>query len=405
MGFLRRFAPIADQVMVSGGNFLTIAICARLLVPDEQGKLGIILSTYLFMSVINLTTVFHWAAVQAAKEEDKQKFLSHLADYQVYLALFNALLFAGFLTMLGDAVGWQPTSGERFVIAGFYLVQQLADFDRRAAYIFSSASRALASSAAMYPARVALLLALRPSSVEEVYFLASLTTIAPAFITLSRKYRSRTSLAASWTFLRSHLYATRWLLASAPLMWGWGQVTIYFLGNLAGIVAVGIFFTIRSITNVANFGMEIIDSYYSPRLSRVYHSGNGGEYRRLILTIMAVGFIFWLAGLGLVIGFGEEIIGLAVGEAYTQYDGLLTILWVSALTNFLFRLGSANLRTTARTKIIPYSYAVGVVAAALVSMTLIPAYGIYGAALAQLSATIGIVAGQVIFRRFRRFRD
>jgi hypothetical protein len=48
-------SSLADQVLVSGGNFLTIAICAHALPFAEQGKFTYIFASYIAVLWLNIT--------------------------------------------------------------------------------------------------------------------------------------------------------------------------------------------------------------------------------------------------------------------------------------------------------------------------------------------------------------
>jgi hypothetical protein len=51
---IRKLSSPADQVLVSGGNFLTIAICAHALPLAEQGKFTYIVASYIVVLLLNI---------------------------------------------------------------------------------------------------------------------------------------------------------------------------------------------------------------------------------------------------------------------------------------------------------------------------------------------------------------
>lgn len=400
-GFRRLGGPglaILDQVVVSGGNFLTIAICAHLLGADEQGKVGIVLSTYLLTGTINQTALFITAGMRAARERDHGALLSALADFQVLLGLATAAVLAAILFSTGDVIGLVPSAGEVLAVGAFFLVQQFADFDRRTAYIFATPGRALASSLAVFPARAALLLALRPQAMLDAVLIVTATALVPAAITVARKWRHRAPLAQRWAFIKGHSVLSRWLVASIPLAWAWNQVPVYFLGNKLGLAAVGAYVSVRAVTNVANLALELLETYFFPRLARVAHDGAPGAYRRMILAVLAVGFGFWVAGLLVVLTAGPWIVGTLVGAQYVQYNDVLAWLWLAALLTFAFKVDGIDARARDVTQAIPAGYLSGVCCAVVGCLVLLPGLGPVGAALARVAASVGVLAGQRVTR-------
>jgi hypothetical protein len=51
---IRKMSSLTDQVLVSGGNFLTIAICAHALPLAEQGKFTYIFASYIAVLLLNI---------------------------------------------------------------------------------------------------------------------------------------------------------------------------------------------------------------------------------------------------------------------------------------------------------------------------------------------------------------
>lgn len=400
----RSGVAFADQLVVSGGNFLTIALCAHLLAAEEQGKVGIVLSTYLVTSIVNQTALFQMGGVRAALEGDTRSLLAGLASFQVLLGLAATAVLVAALVLTGDLIGMSPGAREVLVAGGYFLLQQYADFDRRSAYIFATPGRALASSLVVFPVRAGLLLLLAPRSMADAYLIVTLTALPPAAVTLARALRAPAGAGGRWRFMADHARRSRWLVASTPLAWAWNQVPVYFLGNMLGLEAVGAYVSVRGITNVANLGLELLETYFSPRLALAAHRGGAGDYRRMILAVLAVGAGFWLLGLVVILAAGPWIVGTLVGAQYVQYSDVLAWLWLAALLTFAFKLDAIDARTREVTQAIPAGYLSGVFCAVAGCILLLPGLGPVGAALARVAASVGVLAGQRATRVLSRAR-
>lgn len=389
-----RVAPLFDQLLVSGGNFLTIAICAHTLSPEEQGKVGVVLSTYLITSIINQTAILQMAAVRLAREDETEGLTHRLADFQLTMALLTTGGMVLALVGLAGTIGMEASWGEMTISGAFFFAQQLADFDRRISYAVAAPIRGLSSSAAVYPARILLLWALPFETMTTVYAIASATAAGPAVLTVRRMLRAPSGMSERLAFYRSHVRTSRWLLAGAPLAWAWAQLPVYFLGNALGMAAVGAFVSIRSITNVANVGLEVLETHFSPLLARVYHREGSKRYRTTVLRVLGAGTAFWGLGFGIVLVAGDWIVVTAVGAAYAPHTDILRWLWAGSLPYFLFRVDGIDLRNKGGTAAVPMGFLAGTACSAVGCLLFLPQLGVVGAAMARTLAATGLLAGQ-----------
>jgi len=392
LGGLARFGPsLIDQALVSGGSFLTIVVSARLLPLADQGKLGYIVAAYLATIIINTTVIFQWASVQAPYTGDKEGYRRDLACFQVFLAVLSALGSTGIIALLASSSGWVISPLEAGIMAVFLFVQQLADFDRRSSYIFFSARRAVATSFSVYVPRIALLIFLRPSNIVEVFALISLASLWPAARVFAKSLHARMNLGLALRFFTSQPSDARWLMASGPLVWVWATLPLFFLGSLLSMEVVGIFITIRSLANVANVAMELLETQVSASAGRLYVSSREGFFT-MFRKMRLLGGVFWLAGFLVIFLFGSRVLGFIYGPAYSGYNGVLLILWAANGIIFLFRLNAVILRTTERSNAVTLGYLAAVVIMLLSSYHIIGYMGVMGGA---LMLCIGALANYV----------
>lgn len=389
-------APLLDQAFVSGGSFLIIAICARLLPAADQGKLGYVISAYLAVIIFNMTTIFQWASVQAPNLTDKDGYRMRLAGTQVLLAAISAVISASVVGALSVPSGWSMSAGEGAAMLLFLLVQQLADFDRRASYIFKTPGRALASSATVFTARISLLLLLRPGSIFQVMLILAVSGLLPALLTAAAGLKGGLGLNGTWKFLKGQSNNARWLMASGPLVWVWATIPIFMLGGFLNMEVVGIFITVRSLASIANVLMEILETEFSAKAGRLYVSDRGG-FESLFTKTRFRGVLFWAAGAVLLFVFGEFSLKLLFGEAYSGYGNLLLILWACNGIIFLVRLNAVMLRTTERSAAVTLGYATAVIVMLAVFYPLITFFGVLGGALLLAAGALGNYAGQGFF--------
>ena len=180
---LHKVGSLADQTLVSGGNFLALVICAHSLPLAEQGNFTYVFASYIALLLLNVAGIFQGAAVRAPTREHRA-YKTTLARMQLLQAFLLALLVVCAWLSAGGILGWQITNTEAWLFFAFLVLQQLADFDRRIAYIFSSTKRALFSSAMLYPIRIIGLLTIQPETVSQVLAILVLSSIIPAAFTV-----------------------------------------------------------------------------------------------------------------------------------------------------------------------------------------------------------------------------
>lgn len=389
-------APFLDQAFVSGGSFLIIVICARLLPAADQGKLGYAISAYLAVIIFNMASIFQWASVQAPNLSDKEGYRRKLAGTQVLLAVFSAVISTSVVGALSVPSGWSMSAGEGAAMLLFLLVQQLADFDRRAAYIFRTPKRALASSATVFTARILLLILLRPVSILQVLLILAASGLLPALFTAAAGFKGGIGLNGAWNFFKGQSGNARWLMASGPLAWSWGAIPVFVLGSFISMEVVGVFVTIRSLANIANVLMEILETEFSANAGRLYVSDRSG-FESLFRKTRFRGLLFWAAGSVFLYFFGQFSLELLFGEAYSGYGNLLLALWACNGIIFLVRLNAVMLRTTGKSAAVTLGYAAAVIATLIAFYPLLMFFGVLGGALLLGAGAVGNYVGQGFF--------
>lgn len=271
IGVLRKLSSLTDQILVSGGNFLTIAICAHALPLAEQGKFTYVFASYMALLLLNVAGVFQGAAVRAPTQ-NHSAYRTVLARLQLLMAVVLSLTVGGLWLLAGNVFGWQPTVAEAGMVVAFLVLQQLADFDRRAAYVFSSTRRAIFSSAILYPLRILCLIIIQPGTVSQVLIILIVSALIPAALTAFAACCSRRANAKSWTSsVMEHLTYSRLFIAGAPLGWLWAYIPLFMLGVMHGKEQAALLGSIRGISNIANVLMEQIETKVVADWARIRH--------------------------------------------------------------------------------------------------------------------------------------
>lgn len=393
---IRNLSSLVDQVLVSGGNFLSIAICAHILPLSEQGKFTYIFASYMALLLLNMAGIFQGAAVRApAQEPDPYKI--SLARFQLLQALLLSMLVCAFWFGVGNVFGWQATAAEAGLLFAFLVIQQLADFDRRSAYIFSVTRRAIYSSATLYPIRIIGLLIIRPDTVSQVLMALIVSAFIPAVLTLLTIGKSRDGSAQSWMLaIKEHLTYSRLFIAGAPLSWLWSYIPTFMLGVMHGKEQVALLSSIRGICGMANVLIEQIEIKVVADWARVHH-GEGAHIMGVAVSrLFKIGMAFWLLTMTAIVVFGQEIVALVLGNLYAPYWHLLVIAWAGYGVYFIARIFAIKHRILGANHIEFIGNMSGVIAALTAGYVMIPTLKATGAAWVYVIIAAAMLISQML---------
>lgn len=393
---LRKLSSLADQVLVSGGNFLTIAICAHALPLSEQGKFTYVFASYMALLLLNVAGIFQGAAVRAPAQGSSYR--TSLARLQLLQAVLLSVLVGWAWFGAGEVFGWQATAAEGVLLFAFLVMQQLADFDRRTAYIFAGTRRAVVSSTLLYPGRLIALILVRPETVSQVLEVLIISAFVPAAITAYTAGRSKPAEGASWTeATRAHLAYSKLFIAGAPLGWLWTYVPVFMLGTMHGKEQAALLVSIRGISNIANVLMEQIETKVVADWARLHHGDGPRVMEAAASRLLKMGMVFWSLGMLLVVLLGREIVSLVLGAPYAPYWHLLAIGWLGYGVYFLARVSGVKHRALGSNKIEFVGNLSGVAAALAAGFVLIPAFAATGAAWAYVIIAVAMCAAQILY--------
>lgn len=396
---MHKLNGFADQILVSGGNFLTIAICAHALPLSEQGKFTYVFASYLALLLLNVAGIFQGAAVRAPVQECSS-YQTALARLQLLQAFLFSLSVCAVWFGAGNVFGWQASATEAGLLFLFLVVQQLADFDRRAAYVFSGTNRALYSSALLYSTRIIGLIFFSPESVSQVLEILIFSALIPATISIITASQNRIAGAQSWIrIVKDHLIYSRLFIAGTPLVWMWANIPIFLLGYLHGKEQVALLASIRGISNIANVLMEQIETKVVADWGRVRHEGGPRVMESAATRLLKIGMGFWIAGMAVTAMFGREIVALVLGNLYAPHWHLLVIGWAGYGVFFFARIIGIKHRTLGANQVEFIGNLSGVLAALVAGLVMIPMLNVVGAAWVYVVIAAVMLISQMLVKK------
>jgi O-antigen/teichoic acid export membrane protein len=375
---LKKYASFIDQTLVSGGNFLTVAICAHFLPLEEQGKFIYAFSSYIGLVLLNVSGIFQGAAVRAPTQGPEYE--AQLAKLQCLVAILCAVLIAMFWFVFGGYFGWSLSIVDLSLLFSFFAIQQVADFNRRSSYIFSSALDATISSAILYPIRIIILLVIQPSNIDLVLLILITSAIFPAILSIRTIGKLEKDSKIWLVSIKEHLYYSRLFIAGSLISWLWSYAPVFILGMMQGKAAAALLASIRGISSAANIFMEQLETKAVADWARLFHQEGLTRLSLEVKRLNQIAFVFWVSVMLGIIFFDKAIVTIILGDLYSSFAYILDIAWIGYGAFYIARVHGIWCRTLGNNKIEFISNAFGFIAAILGSCALIPLFNIEGAA-------------------------
>lgn len=375
------FWSALDQIIVSGGNFLTIFIAAFYLSLYDQGNFIVLLSFYFFSLIMSISLIY--APMQAIYPK-----INYNTDY-----IFTSFLYHILLSLLFVTVGFLATkaisssglikisTNTAFYFSIFIFLQQLSDYARRSSYIFMNAFVAFSFSALLYISRITLLLVSEITILDDVIILLIYTSALGAFIIFSYVlyYKFKEDLHFNITILNQHITFSKHIAYSAPIGWSIAYIPTLFLGFISGPALAGILGTMRSLTGVANSFVEIIEVSVLAHLSKSHYKNETAYVKTTFQILIFVFVVFWVIIAGLVFEFYSTVISY-FNKEFLAYSYILMLLWLAYLFYFLGRIHILYCRLLSITEAEFYNSTVSLIIV-IIFLPLIFFFDIQGAAL------------------------
>jgi O-antigen/teichoic acid export membrane protein len=164
------------------------------------------------------------------------------------------------------------------------------------------------------------------------------------------------------------------------------NVPRYYLEAYRGESELGIYTALAHLPAAGNLVMQALGQAASPRLARHHAAGERGAFRRLLLQLLGIGFLFEAIGLLLVVLLGATLLRLLYTPEYAEHVELLGLLTVaSAISCLAYFVSYAMTAARIFRAQVPLFIAM-VLATAAGCQLWVPEYGMRGAAWAAIAA-------------------
>lgn len=381
--------PFLDQILVSGGNFLTVLLCANLLSLPDQGNIIISLSLYMAALLFSIAFVYAGIPVLSHKVKDVAGYNYTISVFHSVLSVVFIIVFLALYPLLLRFFDFTVELHEYAMLLLFIFFQQYADFARRSSYVSTpSGKTAFLFSLITYAPRVGALYFIQTPSLFLVFATLAATAFFPFLMTaltiLKGKWQQHLSLNRN--DFKEHLAFSTHIVQSVPIVWFTSYLPIFFLGAFNGAKAVAIVGTLRNLTNLANVFVEIIEVSQITKWVILEKDHKTAQVNQEITRVILL-FLGGWGGILAIFLFGIDYFSYFLHGPYLKFQSILIILWFAYLAYFFSRIYMLKLRTLNNTRF-EKQFAIAACIVALPASAMAYWFGVYGAALAYLSASL-----------------
>jgi O-antigen/teichoic acid export membrane protein len=397
---LRREAwALSDQALVSGMNFLTNVLLARLLGLQEFGIFTLAWMTVLFCNSLQMALVIAPMMSIGPKQTDEEApvyFSVTLIQQLIMASVSFVLLLIGVWASQFFFPHW-GISTLAFPLAFVCFSFQIQEYLRRYFFTRSKAYLAFMNDAVSYAGQVVLLLWLyfhHSGNISKALYIIGGTSLIAVLFGLIKLDKLqwpgsnwRPIVSRNWKF-------SKWLAACALMQWSSGNFFIVAATWVWGASAAGIFRVAQSLIAVTHVWFQGLENVLPATAARLYHF----EGRKSMLHYLRGVGTFW----GGVTALFAVVISVApnfwlhklYGPGYGNYGYILrwyAVLYLVMFGNIVLRAG---LRAVERTRPIFWSYIVTTTISLLTAVPLARHWGLNGSMFGMLFvhvAALGIL--------------
>ena len=404
---LRAEAPLgwalADQMVVSGGNFLTAVLLARHLGLSEFGVFALVWMAVQFAGGIQhalITSPLMSIGSKRTGWGDEAHLGALLVQQGVFVGCAMVASFVGVILFDLLAGGSVRLHLPLACAAGAGLLQ---DFVRRVLFARERAAEAAANDAVCYIGRLVVLVPFVVSSAPlgtagALWIIAGTSAVAAAWGLVVFRH-ARFQAVASMDVAVRHWQSARWLVPSTLLQWTSGNLFLIATAPMLGTGAVGAIRAVQNLFGLTHILLQGLENFLPPRTAAMLEAdGEAGVARHLgrwsgFCLVLAAAF-----GLVAVI-WAEVWLSLFYGHEFATYGALMgwyAVIYLATFAIFPLRIG---FRAVEHTRPIFISYAGATAFTVTALYPLIDTFALQGAMAGILGTQL--VIAWVLWREFR----
>lgn len=263
--------PLADQAVISGGNFIFNVVLARAVPLEQYGRFALVLGTLGLMQTAFGALVYYPLSVRgaAADKAGRDRLVASTLILNLMISAVLAAVAGLLLHVMEDGAGWLPTFA-------MLLASQIQESARRGLLTAFRYAAAVPGDALSYVGQVAVLLAVvrygEVTAGTALWIMAG-TSLASAAVQLPMVLPRGVRPMPLWPCLVDFWSMGRFALSSNLLSIVRTQGMLWLVLGLVGAAGAGAFQIVLTLFNVVNPIMSGVCNQVPQAASRAMHRG------------------------------------------------------------------------------------------------------------------------------------
>lgn len=400
---------VYDQALVSGANFLSTLLVARMVAPEAFAMFSLASLTILFLSSFHRTLITQPMNALGAVETPGEL----AGRFACLLSLHLPMIGIGIIFLAGIGLIFFPQIGLIIGAATYLATFFLQEIIRRYYYTQSRIQSALFNDLISYGGQLVVLGAMYlADATDPAYaFLALAATSLLAFIAGIRPLRKEHAAIVAVAkekeaLLFEHWQFAKWIVLSQFVFWGATQIYPFMLAKQTSYSAVADFNIANSILNALNVVRLMLGNYLPSRVTQVFAQGGIASLQPFLLRVLAYSCGSAILFIALLLVYSDWLVSMLFADKYPlagSLIGWLAIAHFATIIGVVTNAGALPLRTT---NWIFIANAVGTAFALAAGPLLISHFGVWGAvtALAVSSSLPPLIQGGQLAMRCMSMR-
>jgi O-antigen/teichoic acid export membrane protein len=384
---------LADQFVVSGCNFLSNIMLARILGITEFGHYVLAWAIVVFVQSIQYSAI-STSMLSIGPKHDSIAAQSYFGAMFLHQAIFG--LVSAILTLVGGYIAafFFPASGLDLMVlplAAAVLCSQAQDFLRRYFFSVDRPKVSFAIDACRYIGQIVAILSLTswlPASGVMALWLIAATALLGSLAALPCIPELKYSLSVTISTGLRGWHFSKWLIASTLLVMAVGNLFYFSSAILLGAAAVGAMRAASNVVGIANVIIEAAVNVIPARAAREFTSGGRDGLIKYLTKVAIYGTIAAASVLGVFVIAPRFWIHFFFGPEFESYWVLVPWSAAIQIVIFLGLVVGTWYRTFENTRFILYANGFSAIVSLAVAYPLIISFGVTG-------AVIGTLCGQL----------
>ena len=316
-----RSVLLADQSLVSGTNFITGILLARMLGPENFGRYAFV--WLVLMIILSFQYSFFTQPMQILfyreKESQRKKYLNGVFYCAVCWITLVTLVFV--VILFFSATTAHDSKLILYSAITFFFVC-LQDFLRRSFILTGRITEALKTDMISVIPQLAVvgIIFFYPVSVADAILFVGVTFVLPVLYAISKYKPGKPFMRNLFSAERDHWRQAKWLLATSALQVFTGNYFLLQAPAYLGVAALGVIRLAQNLIGILNVLLQAFDNYVPASAAKLASAGK--NFRKYLVQIsLQTGSAFALL-LGLLFIFSANVLS-AAGGAYKGYSYVL----------------------------------------------------------------------------------